>query len=118
MPKSEGPRPLIAGRRLGQIEEYFIEGLSPGDTFIFAGQMLRFIGVRENDALVVRATGDENPRIPSYAGGKFPLSTFLAERVRRMLHDPAHQTDVAAASARLDRHPAARARSCRSRTRC
>ncbi|MES1200811.1 MAG: ligase-associated DNA damage response DEXH box helicase [Pseudomonadota bacterium] len=90
-PPSARNRPLIAGRRLGQIEEYFIEGLSPGDTFIFAGQMLRFVGLRENDALVTRAVGEENPRIPSYAGGKFPLSTFLASRVRRMIHEPAHQ---------------------------
>ena len=26
--------------------------------------------------------------IPSYEGGKFPLSTYLAERVREMLADP------------------------------
>src|SRR5262249_14984300 len=38
-PRSEtSPRPLISGMKLGQIEEYFIEGLTPGDTFIFAGQ--------------------------------------------------------------------------------
>ena len=108
----------MAGRRLGQIEEYFIEGLSPGDTFIFAGQMLRFIGVRETDALVVRAAGEENPRIPSYAGGKFPLSTFLAERVRRMLHDPAHQNDAAAASARLDQDAEAPLDRAGARSRC
>ncbi len=88
------PRPLMPGRRLGRIEEYFIEGLTPGDTFIFAGEMLRFLDVRDTDALVVRAPGEENPRIPSYAGGKFPLSTFLAARVRRMLHDPAHQKQL------------------------
>jgi ATP-dependent Lhr-like helicase len=91
VPQSEGPRPLTAGRRLGQIEEYFIEGLAPGDTFLFAGEILRLIGVRERDALVVRAAGQENPKIPSYAGGKFPLSTFLADRVRHMLHEPSRQ---------------------------
>ncbi|MCL4715627.1 MAG: DEAD/DEAH box helicase [Hyphomonadaceae bacterium] len=85
------PRPLIAGRKLGQIEEYFIEGLTPGDTFIFAGQVLRFVGQRETDALVVPAAGAENPSVPSYAGGKFPLSTFLADRVRHMLHEPKRQ---------------------------
>jgi ATP-dependent Lhr-like helicase len=89
-----GPYPLTPGRRLGRIEEYFIEGLTPGDTFIFAGEMLRFLDVRDTDALVARAQGEENPRIPSYAGGKFPLSTFLAARVRRMLHDPAHQKQL------------------------
>ncbi|MGE0740628.1 MAG: ligase-associated DNA damage response DEXH box helicase [Hyphomonadaceae bacterium] len=91
VPKNEGPRPLVAGRRLGQIEEYFIEGLTPRDTFLFAGEVLRLVGVRDTDALVMRAHGVENPSIPSYAGGKFPLSTFLADRVRRMLHDPKRQ---------------------------
>ena len=85
--KSATPLPLVAGQRLGQIEQYFIEGLTPGDTFLFAGQILKLIGVRDTDALVVRAS-DDNPSIPSYAGGKFPLSTFLADRVRHLLHDP------------------------------
>lgn len=89
-PKGE-PRPLIAGRRLGQIEEYFIEGLAPGDTFLFAGEVLRLLAVDGKDALVVRAPGQENPSVPSYAGGKFPLSTFLAERVRELLHEPKRQ---------------------------
>jgi ATP-dependent Lhr-like helicase len=91
VPQPAGPAPLTPGRILGRIEEYFIEGLTPGDTFIFAGQMLRFVGTRENDALVVGASGEENPAVPSYAGGKFPLSTFLAERVRELLHDKARQ---------------------------
>lgn len=90
-PRSEGAAPMVAGRRLGQIEEYFIEGLAPGDTFLFAGEILRLIGVRETDALVVRASDQQNPKIPSYAGGKFPLSTFLADRVRHMLHDAKRQ---------------------------
>ena len=91
VPKSEGPRPLVPGRRLGQIEEWFIEGLTPGDTFMFGGEILRLIGVRETDALVIRTSAEQNPKIPSYAGGKFPLSTFLAERVREMLHEPKRQ---------------------------
>jgi ATP-dependent Lhr-like helicase len=85
--RGQGPLPLVAGQRLGQIEQYFIEGLTPGDTFLFAGQILKLLGVREADALVVRAS-DDNPSIPSYAGGKFPLSTFLADRVRQLIHDP------------------------------
>ncbi|HET9230783.1 MAG TPA: helicase-related protein, partial [Vitreimonas sp.] len=94
VPKSEGPRPLVPGRRLGQIEEWFIEGLTPGDTFMFGGEILRLIGVRETEALVVRASSEQNPKIPSYAGGKFPLSTFLAERVREMLHEPKRQKSL------------------------
>jgi ATP-dependent Lhr-like helicase len=82
--------PIMAGRKLGKIEEYFIEGLTPGDTFLFAGQILRFEGLFENDVLASRARGETEPKIPSYAGGKFPLSTFLAARVRALVHDPLH----------------------------
>ena len=76
--------PLVAGRKLGDIEEYFIEGLTPGDTFLFAGQVLRLIAIEGDDVLAMH-TSDDRPSIPSYNGGKFPLSTFLAARVREMI---------------------------------
>lgn len=75
------------GRVLGELEEYFFETLSPRDTFMFAGEILRFEGMRENEAIVSR-TKDDTPKVPAYAGGKFPLSTYLADRVRGMLADP------------------------------
>lgn len=80
-----GPR-RGGGRKLGTMEEWFIEGLAPGDTFVFAGEVLRFEGVDGTDAFVTRAPG-EDPKIPSWNGGKFPLSTFLAGRVRRLIDD-------------------------------
>jgi ATP-dependent Lhr-like helicase len=40
---------------LGEIEEYFIEQMAPGDTFLFGGEVLRFEGLRENEAYVSRA---------------------------------------------------------------
>ena len=82
-------RAIRAGRKLGEIEEYFIETLTPGDTFLFAGQVLRYLTIEETDVLC-QPTSDPEPAIPYYAGGKFPLSTFLAERVRHMIHDPKH----------------------------
>lgn len=80
------PRPSFGGRVLGEMEEAFIEQLAPGDTFVFAGEVLRFEELRDTEALVTRADARE-PKIPSYGGGKFPLSTHLAERVRRLLAD-------------------------------
>ena len=80
-------RAVRAGLKLGEMEEYFLSTLTPGDTFLFAGEVLRLVGVDGMDALVVRAVS-EQPAIPSYNGGKFPLTTFLAERVRHMIHDP------------------------------
>ena len=67
---------------LGKIEEYFIETLAPGDTFLFAGLILRFEGIHENEVIATR-TADDAPKIPVYAGGKFPLSTYLAGRRAR-----------------------------------
>ena len=76
-----------SGRKLGELEEYFVEQLSQGDTFVFAGDVLRFEGLREDAAYVTKAS-DPEAEIPSYNGGKFPLSTFLAQRVREMVSDP------------------------------
>ena len=75
------------GRALGEVEEYFALGLTPGDTFLFAGQMLRFERIREMTVEASRGGGDQ-PKIPAYAGGRMPLTTHLADRVRAMLADP------------------------------
>ncbi|MET3316356.1 ATP-dependent Lhr-like helicase [Bradyrhizobium japonicum] len=74
------------GRVLGEIEEYFIEGLTAGDTFVFGGEVVRYEALAEDQVYVSRAN-DKDPKVPSYMGGKFPLSTYLAERVRRLLDD-------------------------------
>jgi ATP-dependent Lhr-like helicase len=74
------------GRILGQIEEYFIENLVVGDTFVFGGEVVRYESLVEDQAYVSRAN-DKDARVPSYMGGKFPLSTYLAERVRNLLGD-------------------------------
>lgn len=72
------------GRMLGQIEEYFIEGLLVGDTFVFGGEVVRYEALVEDQVYVSRAN-DRDARVPSYMGGKFPLSTYLAGRVRKLL---------------------------------
>jgi ATP-dependent helicase Lhr and Lhr-like helicase len=74
------------GRMLGEIEEYFLETLAPNDTFLFGGEVLALRGIVEDEALVSRSRA-EAPKIPSYNGGKFPLSTHLAKRVRELLSD-------------------------------
>ncbi|HEY8575942.1 MAG TPA: ligase-associated DNA damage response DEXH box helicase [Devosia sp.] len=75
------------GRVLGEMEEYFFGTLLIGDTFMFGGEIVAFEGMKDNEAYVSRAQS-ANPKIPSYMGGKFPLSTYLAERVRRLLDSP------------------------------
>jgi ATP-dependent Lhr-like helicase len=83
-----GKRVVTAGRTLGEAEEWFLSQLTIGQTFLFAGEVLRFEGLDETGALATRSQAQE-PMVPSYQGGKFPLSTYLAARVRTMLARPA-----------------------------
>ena len=78
---------LGRGRVLGEIEEWFVQGLRPGDTFIFAGQLLRFQGLQETDVVCAKAK-DGDPKVPAYGGGRLPLSTHLSDRVRGLLQAP------------------------------
>jgi len=78
---------LGRGPVLGEVEEYFVNMLVPGDTFMFAGRLLVFLGMRETWAEVKEGrTGD--PKVPAYEGGRMPMTTNLADRVRGMLQDP------------------------------
>ncbi|PZQ19188.1 MAG: ligase-associated DNA damage response DEXH box helicase [Ancylobacter novellus] len=78
----------FGGRMLGEIEEYFVETMTPGDTFMFAGEILRFDALIDTDVIVSRASSDA-PKVPTYVGGRMPLTTDVAARVRAMLDDPA-----------------------------
>ena len=75
------------GPTLGEIEEYFANMLRPGDTFMFAGRLLRFIRIREM-ACECMEGGDGDPMVPAYEGGRMPLTTNLADRVRGLLQTP------------------------------
>jgi ATP-dependent Lhr-like helicase len=77
------------GRVLGEIEEYFIDQLVKGDTFVFGSEIVAYEGMVETEAYVSRSFA-KDPKVPSYMGGKFPLSTFLADGVRRLISDPAN----------------------------
>ena len=41
----------------------------------------------EDEVYVSRAVA-EDPKVPPYEGGKLPLSTYLADRVRGIISDP------------------------------
>ena len=86
------------GRKIGEVEEGYLEVLEVGDTFVFAGQVWRLVGVTGMDVLVRPAPG-EDAKMPSWGGSKFALSTFLARRVRAMMSD-AHRWEVLPADVR------------------
>ncbi|WP_448582958.1 ligase-associated DNA damage response DEXH box helicase [Thermaurantiacus sp.] len=78
---------LGRGRALGTIEEWFASQLQIGDSFAFAGLTLEVTGHAEGELLT--RLSRRPPAIPTYVGGRMPLATNLATRVRAMLADPA-----------------------------
>ena len=80
---------LRGGRKIGEVEEGYLEMLDPGDTFVFAGQVWSLVAVTGMDVLVRPAT-HKDPKMPSWGGSKFALSTFLAKRVRELMFDQDH----------------------------
>lgn len=75
-----------SGRTLGTIEEGFIARLKPKDKFVFGGQMLELVRVRQMTAQVVKAKGG-SAVVPRWDGGRTPLSTQLAHAVRAQIDD-------------------------------
>ena len=57
-------RVRLGRQALGEIEEWFVQGLVPGDSFIFAGQHLRFIGIRAMEVETARAQDERQPESP------------------------------------------------------
>lgn len=85
----------LSGGSLGTLEEGFISKLKPGDTFWFAGRSLEFIKVKEMTAFVKKSTKTKG-LIPSWAGGRMPLSSQLSAVFRDKLDEVAHgiETDI------------------------
>ncbi len=79
----------LSGKSLGTIEESFISKLKPGDNFWFAGQSLEFIRVKEMSAYV-RKSKAKKGLIPSWMGGRMPLSSQLSAVFRDKLDQVAH----------------------------
>ena len=68
------------GLPLGEVEEDFAATLTPGDTFLIGGQVVRYEGLRELTVEVSRAPGRE-PKIATFYGTKFATSTLLTDRI-------------------------------------
>lgn len=71
------------GKPLGEVEEAFAASLTPGDTFLIGGQIVRYEGLREMTVEVTRRA-DRKPKVATFAGTKFATSTQLSERILTM----------------------------------
>ncbi|WP_183567959.1 ligase-associated DNA damage response DEXH box helicase [Mucilaginibacter sp. SP1R1] len=79
----------LSGGSLGTIEESFVSKLKPGNTFWFAGRSLEFIRVKEMTAYVKKSNSTKG-LIPSWNGGRMPLSSQLSAVFRDKLDEVAH----------------------------
>lgn len=76
---------LTGGASLGSVEEWFVSRLNPGDVFWFAGRSLEL--VRINGLTVqVKPSLSEKGVVPSWQGGRMPLSSQMSHMLRRKLH--------------------------------
>jgi len=83
------------GRIIGEIEEQFVMNLVPGDTFVFAGEVLRYQGIKDM-ALEARPAPKHRAKVPAFSGGMMPLSSYLASGVRRVLSNPSEWSGLPA----------------------
>ncbi|NEY91013.1 ligase-associated DNA damage response DEXH box helicase [Tabrizicola oligotrophica] len=68
------------GTALGEVEEAFAASLTPGDTFLIGGQIVRYDGLHEMTVEVSRSPG-RDPKVAVFSGTKFATSTVLADRI-------------------------------------
>ena len=78
---------FITGGTIGVIEEYFISKLEPGDVFTLAGRRLEFVMIKDMTALV-RKSHSKKSIVPSWTGGRMPLSANLGKKLRETLNQP------------------------------
>lgn len=77
---------FISGGYIGVIEEYFISRLQPGDVFTLAGRNLEFLMIKDMTALV-RKSSAKKSIVPSWQGGRMPLTARLGTVLRSKLNE-------------------------------
>lgn len=79
---------FLSGGYIGVIEEYFISKLQPGDVFTLAGRNLEFVMIKEMTVLV-RKSSSKKSIVPSWQGGRMPLTARLGTVLRSKLNEAA-----------------------------
>jgi ATP-dependent Lhr-like helicase len=79
---------FISGGYIGVIEEYFIARLKAGDVFTLSGRTLEFVMIKDMTVLV-RKSNSTKSNIPSWNGGRMPLSANLGFMLRKKFEEVA-----------------------------
>ena len=76
---------FLSGGFIGVIEEWFISRLDPGEVFTLAGRKLEFVMIKDMTALVKKSNAKKSI-VPSWQGGRMPLSANLGKKLRETLN--------------------------------
>ena len=77
---------FLSGGYIGNIEEWFVSKLQPGDVFTFAGKRLELFRVKNMQVLVRKADPKKESRTVSWMGGRMALSMQMSELLREELY--------------------------------
>lgn len=83
----------VTGKYLGTIEESFISRLNPGDVFWFAGKSLELVRIKEME-VHVRKSNRAKGLVPSWMGGRMPLSSQMSEMIRFKIDEVVRGVEV------------------------
>jgi len=76
---------FLSGGYIGVIEEYFISRLEPGDVFTLAGRNLELVMIKDM-TVIAKKSNAKKSNIPSWNGGRMPLSANLGKMLRETLN--------------------------------
>lgn len=77
---------FMSGGYIGVIEEYFISRLDPGTVFTLAGRNLELVMIKDM-TVIVRKSNASKSIVPSWNGGRMPLSANLGRKLREKLNE-------------------------------
>ena len=77
---------FISGGFIGVIEEFFISRLEPGTVFTLAGRNLELVQIKDM-TVMVRKSNSKKSIVPSWQGGRMPLSSNLSAMLRRKIDE-------------------------------
>jgi len=72
-----------SAKSLGEVEEAFAATLTPGDTFLIGGQIVRYEALNQLSVEVSRSKGG-TPKVATFFGTKFSTSTQLSLRILKI----------------------------------
>jgi ATP-dependent Lhr-like helicase len=84
---------FVSGGFIGVIEEWFITRLSPGDVFTLAGRNLELVTIKDMTALV-RKSNAKKSIVPSWQGGRMPLSANLGKKLREKFEEARNMSEA------------------------